>query len=162
MANIRTRATASGPRDDVKFHVERQTPHEDLSDLGRRQGLQEEDGGRAARWPRGSLDPKGGERLFGPLCRLLARASPRQGPAADAGHKAGVPGSAAVTPASSVRWHEAPPDHARTSPPLARRVESRLAGPGSQVLPGPPCHPRTQQSATGSSHATRAPSEERE
>jgi len=135
MANIRTRETQATPlRREV--HVQRQTPHEDLPTLDdaraykkKMEGEQLAASSSTRRW-RASLWPYADSWLEHRLVRA----------AADAGHKAGVPGSVArhLHPNSVAPSSARSP---RTRPPLACRVEPRLAGPGGQVLPGPPCHP---------------------
>ena len=98
MANIRTRETASGPRYDVKFTFNGEHRMKTFRTFDDARAYKKKmEGEQLAGLV---VDPKGGERLFGPLCRLLARAAPRQGPSTDTGHPSGVPGRAAATPAS--------------------------------------------------------------
>lgn len=109
MANIRTRETASGPRYDVKFTFNGKHRMKTFRTLEDARAYKKEV--ECEQLAGLVVDPKGGRAPLRPLCRLLARASPCQGPAADAGHHAGIPGCTAAPPPPRIQRHQAPPDH---------------------------------------------------
>ena len=126
MANIRTRKTASGPRYDVKFTFNGKHRMKTFRTFEDAKAYKKKVEGEQLA---GLVDdPKGGERLFGDFADSWLEPSARQGPAAHAGHQAGLPGSAAAPPQPRVRRDEAPPDHARNA--------SASGTPGSASSPG--------------------------